>query len=63
MDELEIGQILHLKSETSNWTANVYSDATVQFELSDFGFEMQDLSNFEFVQFQVSPVKTVMLLP
>ena len=29
--------------EISNWT----SDLTVQFEIADFGFEMQDSSNFK----------------
>jgi len=35
MKTFEIGQILHLHL------------ATVQFAISDFGFEMQDLSNFK----------------
>jgi hypothetical protein len=40
---LEIGRILHLKSEISDRTR----DKTVQSAISDFGFEMQDSSNFE----------------
>src|SRR5262249_39557370 len=44
----EIGRILHLKSEIRN----LESDSTapqllVQSEISDFGFEMQDSSNFK----------------
>jgi len=31
------------KSENSNWTARM----RVQFKVSDFGFEVQDSSNFE----------------
>src|SRR5436309_1272155 len=44
--EFEIGRILYLRSEISkfrDWT----SHWTVQFEISDFGFEMQDLSDFK----------------
>ena len=47
----EIGRILHLKSEIRNlrldWTP---SAAGSPFEISAFGFEMQDLSNFKFRQ-------------
>src|SRR5439155_8664796 len=40
----EIGRILHLKSEIVDWT---FARQTVQFAISDFGFEMQDSSNFK----------------
>jgi hypothetical protein len=36
----KIGQVLHLKSEIADWTC------AVQFKISDFGFEVQDSSNF-----------------
>ena len=39
--EFEIGRILHLKSEIRNRKLN-----RVQSEILDFGFEMQDSSNF-----------------
>jgi hypothetical protein len=35
------------KSEIGKWTANKEVRGIVQFEISDFGFEMQDLSTFE----------------
>src|SRR2546422_1167147 len=38
----EIGRILHLKSEIRNRQLN-----PVQSDISDFGFEMQDSSNFK----------------
>jgi len=41
------------KSEIADWT--VVQPASVQFEVSDFGFEVQASSNFEFSRFiQVS---------
>ncbi len=42
----EIGRILHLKSETSNWTQAGLSHSPIT-AISDFGFEVQDSSNFE----------------
>ncbi len=42
----EIGQILHLKSEIRNLGLD-RAHLAVQFSLSDFGFEVQDSSNFE----------------
>src|SRR6266446_2611307 len=44
----EIGQILHLKSEIRNLQLD-----SVQSDISDFGFEMQDLSNFKISYFPV----------
>src|SRR5882672_10883915 len=48
--DFEIGRILHLKSEIRNlqldWRSLQNSQA-VQSDISDFGFEMQDSSNFE----------------
>jgi hypothetical protein len=49
-----LGKILKLdepcssnpKSEISNWTA-ARESAPVQFEISDFGFELQGLSDFK----------------
>ena len=41
---IEIGRILHLKSEIRNLKLD-----RVHFEISDFGFEMQDSSNFNFL--------------
>jgi hypothetical protein len=41
-ENFEIGRFLHLKSEIRNFRSD-----SVQFEISDFGFEMQDSSNFE----------------
>jgi hypothetical protein len=45
--KFEIGRILHLKSEILDWTDTITAVA-VQFAISDFGFEMQDSSNFKF---------------
>jgi hypothetical protein len=47
--KFEIGQILHLRSEIRNLKLDGRSSAgrTVQFKVSDFGSEMQDLSNFK----------------
>ena len=39
----EIGQVLHLKSEIANWTRALRDCSPI----SNFGFEMQDLSDFE----------------
>src|SRR5206468_7742358 len=44
--DFEIGRILHLKSEIRNIGLDL-APQTVQFAISDFGFEMQDSSNFE----------------
>jgi hypothetical protein len=41
--KFEIGRILHLKSEIPKSQVG-----PVRFEFSDFGFEMQDSSNFKF---------------
>src|SRR5262245_14417049 len=41
--KVEIGRILHFKSESRNPKLD-----SVQFEISAFGFEMQDSSNFNF---------------
>jgi len=50
MREFEIGRILHFKSEIRNLKSDSapLSNREVQFEFSDFGFEMQDSSNFKF---------------
>jgi hypothetical protein len=45
LGKLKIGQILHLKSEIRNMRLDYL--ALVQLEISDFGFEMQDSSNFK----------------
>jgi hypothetical protein len=42
----EIGQILHLKPEIRNSKLD-WLNCEVQFDISDFGFEVQDLSNFK----------------
>jgi len=42
IEKIEIGRILHLKSEIRNIGLDL-----VQFAISDFGFEMQDSSNFK----------------
>jgi hypothetical protein len=52
-DKLEIGRILHLKLEIRNLKLD---DPSVQSEISDFEFEMQDSSDFEFVRFHDSPI-------
>jgi hypothetical protein len=44
--KFEIGRILHFKSEIRNFRLD-----SVQFRISDFGFEMQDSSNFKFLLF------------
>jgi hypothetical protein len=49
--EIEIGRILHLKSEiirNPKFPNGPAAGHTVQSEISDFGFELQDLSNFNF---------------
>ena len=45
--EFEIGRFLHLKSEIRNIGLDLYL-GQVQFAISDFGFEMQESSNFKF---------------
>jgi hypothetical protein len=48
---LEIGRILHLKSEIRNFRLDGHPAGNrrpVQSHISDFGFEMQDSSNFQF---------------
>jgi hypothetical protein len=42
----EIGRFLHLKSEIRNFRLDLAPNR-VQFAISDFGFEMQESSNFE----------------
>src|SRR5262249_14190894 len=48
-ERFEIGRILHLKSEIGNLKADSATPEAqaVQPDVSDFGFEMQDSSNFE----------------
>jgi hypothetical protein len=43
----QIGRILHLKSEIRNIGLDAPASRRVQFAISDFGFEMQDSSDFE----------------
>jgi hypothetical protein len=43
----QIGQILHLKSEIRDRKLDGLRCRSVQSHISDFGFEMQDLSNFK----------------
>jgi hypothetical protein len=43
MGNREIGRFLHLKAEIQNLKSK---NAPVQFEVSDFGFEMQESSDF-----------------
>jgi len=45
ISKLDESCISNPKLEISNWTARVVCE--VQFEISSFGFEMQDSSNFE----------------
>src|SRR5207248_2293522 len=45
--KLDESCISNPKSENSNWTGRSHY-GRVQFEISDFGFEMQDSSNFKF---------------
>jgi hypothetical protein len=48
LENFEIGRVLHLKSEIRNLKLNRATQTpAVQFEISDFGFEMQDSSNFK----------------
>jgi hypothetical protein len=61
----EIGQILQLKAEIRNlkldWNGprmRRLAAQAVQFEISDFGFELQDLSNFK-----ISPADPLAPLP
>jgi hypothetical protein len=42
----EIGRFLHLKSEIRNLELNWKLLGHVQFEISDFGFAMQESSNY-----------------
>src|SRR5262245_58293566 len=48
----EIGRVLHLKSEIRNCKLDCHQvgRCEVQSEISNFGFEMQDLSNFEILR-------------
>jgi hypothetical protein len=46
--KFEIGRILHLKSEIRNLRLDG-APQPVQFAISDFGFEMQDSSDFKFL--------------
>ncbi len=44
----EIGRILHFKSEIRNIQLDwPFGTGSVQLDISDFGFEMQDSSNFK----------------
>jgi len=47
--DFEIGRILHLKSEIRNLQLDrrFFQSRPVQSDISDFGFEMQDSSNFK----------------
>ena len=45
--KLDESCISNPKSEIANWTHEL-QDVSVQFQISDFGFEMQDSSNFKF---------------
>src|SRR5688572_12971024 len=62
LDDLEIGRILHRKSETRDLKSDSSPVTTVQFEISSFGFEMQDSSNFEIAQGQPSVILTAHFL-
>jgi len=44
----EIGRVLHFKSEIRSFKLDGAQLGKVQSETSDFGFEMQDSSNFGF---------------
>jgi hypothetical protein len=46
--KLDESCISNPKSEISDWTRRVLGLWSVQFRISDFGFEMQDSSNFKF---------------
>jgi len=50
MGDFKIGRVLHLKSEIRNIKLDCLR-CPVQSEISDFGFEMQDSSNFEMFSF------------
>ncbi len=54
--DFEIGRILHLKSEIRDIRLDypALEGSPVQLEISDFGFEMQDSSNFK-ISFRLSP--------
>jgi hypothetical protein len=52
-DKFEIARFLHLKAEIQNLRSK---NAQVQFEFSDFGFEMQESCDFEIVRFPNSPL-------
>jgi hypothetical protein len=45
--KLDESCISNPKSEIADWTADPLAASPVQFEISDFGFEMQDSSNFK----------------
>jgi hypothetical protein len=49
MKRFEIGRILHLKFEIRNRRLDGRSTDRVQFQISDFEFQMQDSSNFKFL--------------
>ena len=51
LGKMKIGQILHLKSQIRN--TGLDYPALVQLEISDFGFEMQDSSNFTILLMRV----------
>jgi hypothetical protein len=70
---MEIGRILHLKTENRNFKLDVPClIRLVQFEISVFGFQMQDSSNFHFFDsllsyvvqnVVVNPIRTVREAP
>jgi hypothetical protein len=53
----EIGRILHLKSEIRNFEIGL-SNCEVRFAILNFGFEMQDSSNFKFLHSNASSMLT-----
>src|SRR5262245_24402164 len=48
ISKLDESCISNPKSEIADWTAHSGRTSQVQFKTSDFGFEMQDSSNFKF---------------
>ena len=51
-DKFEIGRILHFRSEIRNREFDlVFIPVEVRFQISDFGFEMQDSFDFKIPSF------------